>query len=165
MPIRPATLQDIPALVEASSQMLALTRLKTLPFNPQKTTNELAGLINYPNGKYLLIVAQDGQSVVVGGLVGVIEQPLFSDALVANVVYVAVLPSARMGGYGVRLLKVFEGWAKARSAAQVCFGINSGVSLGSLSGLARKLGYQCVGENFVKDMKTKRNDGIETDAI
>jgi hypothetical protein len=56
-----------------------------------------------------------------------------------------------MGGYGIRLLKVFETWAKARQVAEVCFGINSGVSLRHMSTLAAKLGYRSVGESFVKN--------------
>jgi hypothetical protein len=42
--------------------------------------------------------------------------------------YIDVVPEARMNGYGVRLIKVFEQWAKNRDAFEICFGMNSSSS-------------------------------------
>jgi hypothetical protein len=64
--------------------------------------------------------------------------------------HIDVLPETRMGGHGVRMLKAFEQWARNRNAVEICFGINSGTGVDALGRMALKMGYQKVGENFVK---------------
>jgi GNAT superfamily N-acetyltransferase len=61
----------------------------------------------------------------------------------------AVEEAARMGGYGVRLIRAFEKWARKRGAVEIAFGVNSEVELQSLASMAKKLGYRKVGENYV----------------
>lgn len=152
MPIRMATLEDIPALVEGGRRMHGLTRFKHFDYNAQRVAAGFEGLISQGQHKYVFMVAESGSGQIVGALIGVLEQHIFSEQLTASIMHFDVLPEARMGGYGVRLLKAFETWAKNRNVLEICFGVNSGVE-GDLAPLARfaaRLGYQKVGENFVK---------------
>jgi len=150
--IRFATLQDVPALVEGGSRMHALTRFRHQPYNAQKVAQAFVDLITQGQGKYVFLVADSGDGKVAGALIGVMEQQIFSDAWTASVMHYDVLPEARMGGHGVRLLKAFEQWARNRKAFEITFGINSGVELDKLGRFATRLGYAKVGENFVKGM-------------
>jgi N-acetylglutamate synthase-like GNAT family acetyltransferase len=150
MPIRPATLADVPALVELASQMHALTRFKAFAFNAQRTAESLASLVQQQSGKYLFVVAQNNQEKIVGGLIAVIEQHIFSDALTASIMNIVVLPQARMGGYGVRLLKAFEGWAKNRRVTELYFGVNSQTGVAQIETMALRMGYEKVGGNYAK---------------
>ena len=150
MPIRFALPADIPALVELGARMHALTRFKTQEYDRQKVAQTLADLVSSTKNKYVLFVAESAKGQVAGTLVGVLEQQIFSDALVASVMHFDVLPEFRMGGYGLRLIKAFEQWAKNRKVIELQFGVNSGVDMDRIGKFAVRLGYQKVGENYVK---------------
>jgi GNAT superfamily N-acetyltransferase len=143
-------MNDLPIMVEIASRMHSLTRFKAYPFSAQKTANSLAALIRHDKGKYAVFVAENSENKIVGGLIGVMEQQIFSDAFTASIMHIDVVPEARMGGYGVRLIKSFEQWAKNRGAFEICFGVNSG-SENELQPLVERLGYKFVGGNFVKE--------------
>lgn len=87
---------------------------------------------------------------VVGTLIGVLEQQIFSDLITASVMHYDVLPEARTGGWAVRLLKAFELWAKNRNAIEIALGVNSGDSDGRTAAFLTRFGYQQVGGNFVR---------------
>ena len=150
MSIRFAKIQDVPSLVEGASRMHALTRFKAQPFNAQKVAQAFTDLIEQGKGKYAFFVAEGGQGRIVGALIGVMEQQIFSDAWTASMMHYDVLPEARMGGHGVRLLRAFEQWARNRKAFEITFGINSGVELDVLSQFAERMGYRKVGVNYAR---------------
>ncbi len=150
MPIRPAQLTDVPALVEGASRMHALTRFRIYPFSAQKTAESFSALIQHQSGRYLVLVAENAENKIVGALVAVIEQQIFSDANVASIMHIDVFPEARMGGYAARLMKAFETWAKNRQVIEMTFGINSTQDSELLERFAGKLGYCKVGGNYAK---------------
>jgi hypothetical protein len=57
-----------------------------------------------------------------------------------------------MAGYGLRLMKAFEQWARNRKVAEISFGVNSGEGYAQVGSFARRIGYQPVGENFIKSV-------------
>jgi L-amino acid N-acyltransferase YncA len=150
--IRFAQTQDIPLLVEGGSRMHALTRFRHLPFNPQKVAQAFADIIDQGQPKYAFFVAENSKGAIVGALIGVAEQHIFSDAMTASVMHYDVLPEARMGGYGLRLMRAFEQWAKNRQVAEINFGVNSANNeeeLALLRSFALRLGYKKTGESYV----------------
>jgi GNAT superfamily N-acetyltransferase len=150
MPIRFATLHDVPHLVEGGKKMHALTRFKNQPYLDERVTKAFNDLIERGEGKYVFFVAENGDKQIVGALIGVLEQQIFSDLLTASVMHFDVLPEARMGGWGVRLLKAFEQWAKNRSVFEISLGVNSGVQAKNVGEFVMRMGYVSVGENFVR---------------
>ncbi|MBA4178327.1 MAG: hypothetical protein C0505_17485 [Leptothrix sp. (in: Bacteria)] len=86
-------------------------------------------------------MTEAGEGQIVGALIGVLEQQIFSEALTACVIHFDVLPEARMGSYGVRLLKAFERWATNRKVIEIGFGVNSGEHLEQLSRLALRTSH------------------------
>ncbi len=150
MPIRLATLNDLPMLLEGAVRMHALTRFKDQPFQPQLVEKAFTDLICSTTGKYVFLVAQDSKDQIVGALIGLIEQQIFSDLITASVMHYDVLPEARAGGWGVRLLKAFEGWANNRKVFEICVGVNSGLSDQKVGRFLEKMGYQFIGGNYAK---------------
>jgi GNAT superfamily N-acetyltransferase len=151
MAIRFAQIDDVPALVALGERMHGLTRFRSLDYRPQKVARALADVISKGQNKYVLLVATGGEGGhIVGGLLGVLEQHIFSDQLTASVIHFDVLPEARMGGHGVRLLKAFEAWCVNRKVVEIVFGINSGEHLETLAKFACRMGYLAIGQNFVK---------------
>jgi len=61
------------------------------------------------------------------------------------------VPEARMGGYGVCLLRAFEQRATNRHVTEITLGVNSGIDTEKLAGFVARVGYRKVGENFVKE--------------
>jgi GNAT superfamily N-acetyltransferase len=150
MPIRFAAFNDVPHLVEGGKKMHALTRFKNQPYLDERVTKAFNDLIAQGEGKYVFFVAENADKQIVGALIGVLEQQIFSDLLTASVMHFDVLPEARMGGWGVRLLKAFEQWAKNRNVFEIAMGVNSGVHAESVGVFLKKMGYASVGENFVR---------------
>jgi len=153
MAIRLAKIDDVPALVEGGRRMHALTRFRHLDFNADKIARSFADLIQKGQHKYVFLVAEDSAGRVVGALIGVLEQHIFSDQVTASVMHYDVLPEARMGGYGVRLLKAFEQWCANRKVVEISLGVNSGDAFEAVGRFVTRVGYRKVGENFVKAMK------------
>jgi GNAT superfamily N-acetyltransferase len=149
MPIRFATLQDMPDLLALGERMHALTRFRAQPFDRERLAQTFTALITQGQGKYAFMVAAKAQGRVVGGLLGVMEQQIFSPGWSASVMHYDVLPEARGGGYAVRLLKAFEQWAKNRQAVEINLGINSGGDFERVGRFAQRMGYSKIGENYV----------------
>ncbi len=154
MPIRPARTEDIPELVEFGRQMHAITRFRSQPYNASKLAFNFHELITKGQGKYAFFMASSGASGqeprLVGALIGVMEQQIFTDGWTASVMHIDVIPEARMGGWGVRLLRAFELWAKNRNALEISFGVNSEDNMQRIGQFATKMGYRKVGENYVR---------------
>jgi GNAT superfamily N-acetyltransferase len=146
MPIRMATLADIPQLVEGGRRMHGLTRFKHFDYNAERVAQAFASLITQGQHKYVFMVAEGAEKRVVGALIGVLERHNFSEQLTASIMHFDVLPEARMGGYGVRLLLAFEKWACNREVAEMIFGINSlsGEGEGNLK-FPERMGYSLSG--------------------
>ena len=152
MPIRFATVQDIAALVEGGRRMHAHTRFKTLDYDAARVAATFRQLIKQGQNKYVFLVAQDTGGQIVGALIAVLEQHIFSAQLTASVMHYDVLPEKRMGGYGVRLLKAFEQWCGNRKVVEINLGVNSLTEMDSVGQFVRKMGYSKTGENFVRSL-------------
>lgn len=153
MTIRLARLDDIDSMVELGRRIHALSRYAPMAFNTQRVTEALHDIVARGAPKYVLLVATDSAERVVGGLLGVVERALFTDALSASIMHYLVLPEARMGGHAPRLLRAFERWAANRGVADINFGINSGIDAERAGRYARRMGYRAVGEHLVKELK------------
>lgn len=152
MPIRFADLQDVPALVTLGKRMHAITRFSHFEFDEVRVAHALTAALTEGKKRYVCLVAEGSQDNLVGGLLAVLEQHIFSSQLTASIMHFDVLPEARMAGWGVRLLHAFELWAKNRQVVEISFGINSGDELGTVGRFAIRMGFEKVGENFVKGL-------------
>jgi GNAT superfamily N-acetyltransferase len=153
MPIRFATLQDIPSLVDGGRRMHALTRFRDQPYLGEKVGQSFAELILKGEGKYVFFVAENRDQKVVGALIGVLDQQIFSDVITASVMHYDVLPEARAGGWGLRLLRAFEQWAINRKVFELVVGVNSGEDWEKIGTFLVKMGYEKTGENFVRNQQ------------
>ncbi len=152
MSIRLATPADLPALLALSRDTHARSRYAGLPYRAERVQQALLAVMERGQGKYVLLAADNSQPRLVGALLGVLEQALFTDALSASIMYFMVEPAAHMGGHGPRLLRAFELWAGNRGVADINFGINAGMDAARVARFARRMGYVGVGENLVKEM-------------
>lgn len=149
MKIRYATMDDIPALLDLTRRISAITRFKQFEYSPERLASNIAAVIKDKRGVYCFLVAEDAAGVAVGILLGCLERHVFSDEqLVATLMIYAVLPEKRMGGAGLRLLSAFRQWAENRGAFELNAGFSSGIDFNKTDRFMRKLGFQQTGANY-----------------
>ena len=110
--IRPATHEDVPALV-VMGQQFAQTEMyrDVLQENPEQMAIVAGNLIDHESGA-ILVLERDG---ILVGMIGILCTVHFlSGELCAGEVFWWVTPGHR--GDGVRLLKAAESWAMVRGA-------------------------------------------------
>ena len=113
--IRPATHEDVPALV-VMGQQFAQTEMyrDVLHENPEQMAIVAGNLIDHEYGE-ILVLERDGMLV---GMIGILCTVHFlSGELCAGEVFWWVTPGHR--GDGVRLLKAAESWAVVRGAKKL----------------------------------------------
>jgi GNAT superfamily N-acetyltransferase len=148
MTIRFACSGDISELIELGRRVKADTRFAPWPFDEQRVRRSLEHVLAPGQERYGALIAQSSSGAIVGGLLGVIERPMFTESLVANVMLFLVLPEHRMGGHAVQLLRAFEKWAKNRGVVEIVFGVNSGCDFERVGRFAQRMGYRKIGENY-----------------
>jgi len=149
MPIRFATLSDLPALVEGAGRAHALTRFRSQPHDAQKVAHAFTELIEQRQCRYGCFVAEDAAGRVVGALIGSIERQVLSEVCTASVMHFDVLPESGMGEHAIRLLRAFELWSVNRGAIEIAFEV--GTRTQRLGRLARRMGFRAMGGNYVKE--------------
>jgi GNAT superfamily N-acetyltransferase len=90
--------------------------------------------------------------LLVGCLVGMAYYYPYSKTLVAGDYIWYVIPEYRGGMIGVRLMKMFEEWARGVGAANICTGATSGINSERGALLLQRLGYSPVGLSMQKDL-------------
>lgn len=104
MPLRIATLGDLPGLVDMALKFANQTDPEGRYTNQNKITQVISNLIQDPLG--VVLIHDDG-----GMLLGVVTTTMFGDTKQATEVAWWVEPEARSKGVGKQLLKRFEDWA------------------------------------------------------
>jgi GNAT superfamily N-acetyltransferase len=98
-----------------------------------------------------IFTAWDGDKLV-GCLVGMTFCYPYSNTLVAADYIWYVIPKYRGGMIGVRLMKMFEGWAKGVGAVSITTGSTSGIKSERGAKLLQRLGYNPIGMVMEKEL-------------
>jgi len=151
MTIRFATMEDIPACVEVARYFVENSRFNIYTFSEERAHKQFESLIKVgqeQRGDHCMILAEDSKGEIVGGVLGRVEQHLFSDNTVASIITYVAKPETRMAGTGIKLLSAFKSWAKNRNAFEINAGINSGIDMKKMDKFLRKLGFEQTGGNY-----------------
>ncbi len=151
MNIRFARSEDIDACIELGRRVQQMTRLSRYPYEEQRVREQLKRLIQIGQQvrkSHCLLLAEDGEGRLVGGLIGCIESHLFSSLPVASVISYGVLPGSRMSGAALRLMRAFMNWARQRGAVEINAGINSALDVDKSGRFLEKIGFIRTGGNY-----------------
>jgi GNAT superfamily N-acetyltransferase len=140
--IRPATLIDIPRMVELGQIMHAESRHRDLSFDAPKFARVIESLIDYPDG--LAIVAVKGGQVI-GGFLGIAEAHFFSEEKFSFDLATFIDPAQRGGFVAAALLKAYVKWAQARGIAEINAGVASGINHEVSVRLYERIGFEHTG--------------------
>lgn len=147
--IRPATIEDIPRIVDLGELLHAESEeYREISYDRDKVAETMSGLIT--NGGVIFLYESMGE--IIGGLAGTVTEFWFSREKVAADYSLFIEPSHRHGMYALKLILAFHSWAKLVGARQVKMGITTGISVEGTSRLYRSLGMRHCGNLFSKDV-------------
>ena len=136
--IRPATLDDIPRILELGVIMHASTDYASLDYHQERAGQFMADLIG---GQGVVFLAEiDG--TVVGGMAGAIGQRWFNADLFAYEIALFLDPSRRHGITAAKLVRAFIHWSRAQGAKQIEVGITTGRDVEAITLFYRSLGFK-----------------------
>jgi GNAT superfamily N-acetyltransferase len=140
--IRPATIDDVPRLVELGAQMHAESRYRVLAFAEDKVTELYTDLIEHPDA---LIMVSERAGIIIGMIVARIHAPYFSRDLASGDLHLYIQPAHRGGLSGPRLIAAYMHWAKARGAKMIDLGNSARICDTALARLYEYMGFEPVG--------------------
>lgn len=141
--IRQATKEDIGEILSILQTTVNETSFKDLTINPDKAIDYLEEFID--NNQYMAAVEKDGK--LIGGMIGTIESPWYSDDLIGYDLGLFILPEYRHGLIATKLILYFIEWCKKNNVKQIRPGISTGIF--QVSRLYQNLGFEVTGNNFL----------------
>lgn len=138
--MRPAALEDVPALVELGRLMHAESpRWSRLPYSAERVSSTLRTLIESPDG---LVLVADRSGKLVGGILGLMSWDWMSDQRTAQELALFMLPEYRGSITPCRLVAGLVAWAKIKGAQWIEAGVSTGVSVERTARLYEALGFE-----------------------
>ena len=135
-----------------SSDMLYLGKMahaessfSRLEFSGDKLLAVAANNAKDPNRVIFMAYKDDAP---VGVFVGNVASYYFGPDLVAVDTIWYVVPEQRGSYVGIKLLELFENWAKSKGAADIRIGQSSTIKPEVFEGLLEKRGYKFIGANY-----------------
>jgi GNAT superfamily N-acetyltransferase len=148
MIIRPATVADIPWLIEAGERAQKESpNYAELPASSADQYKQLVRILLQPDAVCVRVVG-DGTGFICGAL----EPAVWFEAVYAVQNLLWVEPLHRGSGRAWRLIAAFEQWARDKGARRIYNGISSGINEEKVGRFYQKMGYAPAGPTFVKDL-------------
>lgn len=139
MSIRPATLDDLPRIIELGELLHNESpRWSRLSFSRVRAGDFIARLILADWGAVFLA---ERSGVVVGGIAGTALPHWSSDDILAQEASLFMLPEARGSMAAARLVSTLDAWARMRGAVWMHAGTSTGLDPERTSGLYETLGF------------------------
>lgn len=140
--IRPATHDDLGALLVLAEQMHGESRFARRRFSLDKMARLFATLIDSEDG-LVLVAERNGE--IVGGFAGYVAEDWFGPDRMSGDFGLFVDPRSRGLSTAAGLIKGYVAWAQARGVAQPEVGISTGVHTETTTRLYEALGFERIG--------------------
>jgi L-amino acid N-acyltransferase YncA len=146
MKLRMATVDDLPAIVMLGRVMHQESSFAPMNYDMDCVKGTISDLINKSQ---FVVVAEDKNGKVIGGMVGMVTQSWFGRDMVANDLALFVASDARGGMAAIKMMKAFIHWAKLAGAKQIRPGVTTGHARAEK--LFQRLGFARCGASFVME--------------
>lgn len=143
MKLRMANPDDLPAIVVLGRVMHQESSFAPMDYDVDRVKETISDLMNKSQ---FVVVAEDTNGEVIGGMAGMVTQSWFGNDMVANDLALFIHPDHRGGLMVVRLVKAFVHWAKLAGAKQIRPGVVSGSR--TAEALYDRLGFTRCGATF-----------------
>jgi GNAT superfamily N-acetyltransferase len=149
MIIRPATVDDVPRVLELSAGIFNESHYpQVCTYNPEKVAHLVSHMIATPDEYFLHLAEKDG--AIIAMYAGLLTEYYFSNDRMAVDLALFVDPTKRGSLAAVRLIQAFEDWAFERGAKEICPATSTQVAPERTAQLYHLLGYEVVGNLFKK---------------
>jgi GNAT superfamily N-acetyltransferase len=149
MRIRPATREDLPAMIALGAKMHAESAYAGFDFDTSKLVDLGLHYIANPDTCFA-VVCEDDHGHLLGMHAGYVSEYYFGRDLIASDLLLFVDPGKRGSLAAAKLVRAFEEWAFAKGAQEVCPGSSTMVAPERTAKLYERLGYTVVGNLFKK---------------
>jgi L-amino acid N-acyltransferase YncA len=146
MRLRLATVDDLPAICVLGRIMHEESTFAPMDYDVERVKQTIGDLMHKSQ---FVVVAEDKNGEVIGGMAGMVTQSWFGSDMVANDLSLFIHPNHRGGMLAVRLIKAFVQWARLAGAKQIRPGVISGNA--TAVRLYEKLGFAKCGATFVME--------------
>lgn len=146
MKLRMATVDDLPALAVLGREMHETSSYAPMDYDPERLKETISELMNKSQ---FVVVAEDTNGEVIGGMAGMVTQSWFGRDMVANDLALFVTGDARGGMAAIKMMKAFVHWAKLAGAKQIRPGVTTGHARAEK--LFERLGFARCGASFVME--------------
>lgn len=143
MKLRLATVDDLPAIVVMGRILHQESTFATMDYDIDVVKETIGSLIDK---KQFVVVAEDTNGEVIGGMAGSVTQSWFGKDAVANDLSLFVHPDRRGGLVAYRLVEAFVQWARMAGAKQIRPGVITGNR--SAESMYERLGFKRCGATF-----------------
>lgn len=148
MKLRIADERDILSMVELGRLAHSESRYAHMAYAPAKLQKNLEGLLKLQHqGTHCVLLAEQAGQIM-GGLVGALEEPFFTEAKSASTILIWVNPAHRGGRAALKLIHAFKNWAVRAQATEICVVVASGVRIGKTDRFLTRLGFRQTGGNY-----------------
>lgn len=113
---------------------------RKFPFNDAVFRGWLTAAVNQPEKFFCSVAKQDGN--IIGAMLGVTMNMLFSDSKMASELGVFVKPENRGTRAGLKLVKSFETWAEKQGCSLITVGVSAGITDERAVKFYEKLGFE-----------------------
>lgn len=143
MKLRLATIEDTPAICVLGRIMHNESSYRTMDYSVDRVKETICDLMDKSQ---FVVVVEDTNKEIIGGMAGMVTQSWFGEDLVANDLALFIHPDHRGGMVAVKLIKAFVHWAKLAGAKQIRPGVVTGNS--TAEALYQRLGFTRTGATF-----------------
>ncbi|MEY3953421.1 MAG: hypothetical protein RLZZ397_301 [Pseudomonadota bacterium] len=151
MMIRLSTPEDASSIWHLIEQELDEMGAETRQaFDAQRVWHHLQALWRDRPDTHRLWVALTHQGSVVGILLGTLQAYYWRSGHQAQVVHWYVRPDSRGSSAAMRLLLAYMAWAQQKHSQEIMVGITSGIAPEKSHRLLARLGFVCMGRNYLR---------------
>lgn len=144
-------------MITIGCQAHAESRYAAMPYAQAKLEQNLKGLFALQEqGTHCVLLAQNSQEQIVGGLIGAIEEPFFTQIKCASTILIWVDPKYRGTSAALKLLNAFKQWAQRSGAQEVCIVVASGVSIAKTDRFLTRMGFRQTGGNYAMALQESK---------
>lgn len=146
MKLRLATVNDLPDIVVLGRQLHEESTFASMDFDMEIVKETLTDLMNK---NQFVVVAEDINGTVIGGMAGSVTQSWFGNDLIANDLSLFVRKDHRGGLIAYRLIQYFVHWARLAGAKQIRPGVITGNE--NAEALYERLGFKRCGSTYLME--------------
>jgi GNAT superfamily N-acetyltransferase len=141
--------EDIPAMVEIGELMHRVGSFKKVKYNKDKVFKTIRASIGSDVMAFFIAKDEDGYAGMIGGFI--VEYSISYEKYASDFL-MYIKEEKRGGDTAIRLLKLFEGWARSKGIKEIRLGSAHGVDTEEVKRFYEWQKYETIGHLFRKEL-------------